>query len=531
MTTSCRRSAVVASWVTAAMLSATGRAAPPAAADAGSREPSAPQAAVAAPGVVAPAALADIRITLRGSDLPLGAVINQIARSARLSPVVDKEVRVEVRVPSTDFDGTPLDAALAVLLTPLGYSYEVDLERRFLRIFVYASRTFRVAIPAVVQSWSASISNSGSEGGAGITTGGAGAMGAKIALSTRTETAGLWEEVERSLGRLLQGSVEPGGAGGSGGTGGAPAREVAAKASDLGSFSANRVAGFVVVRALPSVMPAVEAYFSALNAEMGRTVTIETKVLQVDLHDDKAGGVDWNLAALSLGKLFVGAGSQLSALSNNAIIGGRTANAAAPVLQLSGRAGEAFVRALQQQGTVNVLAQPTLALGNNMSSVIELADIRAYVYQLTTTVVQGTAAAQTTVQTSSLSDGLLISVMPRVLENGEVSLAIGLILQDVVSIDPFSFSGGAVQLPHTSRRSYSGVMRARVGESLVLGGLLTSRKEDRTSGIPFLSRLPIIGGLFGTIQRVDRKSELVLTVTPRAVQSVGVAAAGDAPSP
>ncbi|MHB8872387.1 MAG: hypothetical protein ACYC8T_01750 [Myxococcaceae bacterium] len=457
------------------------------------------------------ARLARIRISLRGTDLPLGNILNQIARSARLALVVDKDVRLETKVPSSDLEGSPLDAALAVVLTPAGYSYEVDTERNFLRVFTYASRTFRVAMPVIVQNWSTSISNSGTEsaGGAGGVSS-AGSLGARIALSARSDTNGLWEEVEKSMGRLLGTEKEGQGA----------AKEGQVRPSDLGSFSINRVAGFVTVRALPSVMPTVESYFAALNAEMGRTVTIETKVMQVDLFDEKAAGVDWSMAAASLGKLFVGFGSTLAPTVANPVFAGQTAGANPPFIQVSGRAGDAFIRALEQQGTVKVLAQPTLALGNNQPSVIELAEIRAYVYQLTTTVVQGSASAQTTVQTSSLSDGLIMSVMPRVLDNGEISLALGLILQNILEITPFNFPGGSVQLPHTSRRSYSGVIRARLNETLVLGGLITTHKEERHSGVPFLSKIPIIGLLFGTMQHIDRKSELVLTVTPREVRMV-----------
>lgn len=453
--------------------------------------------------------LANIRITLRGNELPLGNILNQIARSAKLALVVDKDVRLNLQVSATDLDASPLDSALAIVLTPLGYSYDVDAERNFLRVFVYSSRTFRIAMPGVVQNWSTAISNSGS----GAATG---ALGASIGLTTQTDTKGLWDEVERSMARLL----------GTDSTAAAAPKEGQAARPELGSFSVNRIAGFVTVRALPSVMPAIDSYFATLNAEMGRTVTIETRVMQVAINDDKAVGIDWNLAAAALGSVFVSGGSTLASSlggspTNNIFNGGSSASP--PSLRLTGRAGDAFVRALELQGTVKVLAQPTLALANNLPSVIELAEIQAYVNQSTTTQVQGVGST-TTVQTATLSDGLIFSVMPRVLENGEVSLALAIILQDIIAISTRSFPGGFVELPHTARRSYSGVIRARLNETLVIGGLITTRKELHTSGIPFLSKIPIIGWFFGTSQYVDRKSELVLTVTPRDIQRVAAPA-------
>lgn len=454
--------------------------------------------------------LARTKITIRGNDLPLMTVLNQIARSAHLALVVDKEVRQDLKVPAVDLDGAHLNAALAVLLTPMGYSYVVEPERSFLRVFVYAISTFKLSMPVVVQNWSTGITNGGD---AAATTGAtaSGGLGARVALSTHSDTDGLWDEVEKSLSRMLGMEQTAGGA-----------KEAGPPRPDLGSYSVNRVAGFVTVRALPSVMPSIDAYFQALESEMGRSITVEVKVMQVDLLNQKAGGIDWNMASLALGPLFIEGGSSLAATATSSLFNGQTAGANAPFVRISGRAGEAFVKALEQQGTVKVLAQPTMALGNNLPALIELAGLTSYVDQVTTTVV-GQGASQTSVRTATVSDGLIMSMMPRVLDGGEVSIALGLVLQEVLGIENFTFQGGAVQLPSTARRSYSGVVRARLNETLVLGGLITSRKEDRSKGLPALSQIPIIGILFGQKEGSERKSELIITLTPREVRSVKAA--------
>jgi general secretion pathway protein D len=250
---------------------------------------------------------------------------------------------------------------------------------------------------------------------------------------------------------------------------------------------------------------------------MGRSVTVEVRVMQVDLNNVKAAGVDWNLAAVQLGPLLLEGGSALSGAGSNSIFNGQTAGVKAPMVRISGRAGDALIKALENQGAVKVLAQPTMALGNNLPALVELAEINSYVNQITNTIVMG-GAAQATVSTATVSNGLIISMMPRILEKGDVSIALGLVLQEVLSIDTFAFQGGAVQLPNTSRRSYSGVVRAKLNETLVLGGLITSRKEKRSKGLPALSKIPIIGILFGQQEGSERNSELIITVTPREVQ-------------
>jgi general secretion pathway protein D len=62
------------------------------------------------------------------------------------------------------------------------------------------------------------------------------------------------------------------------------------------------------------------------------------------------------------------------------------------------------------------------------------------------------------------------------------------------------------------------VVRARVGESLIIGGLISDKLSSQKAGIPLLSQIPFIGWLFGAHERDAVRSELVLTITPRAVE-------------
>jgi MSHA biogenesis protein MshL len=448
---------------------------------------------------------AEPRITLIGSDLMLISVLTSIARSAHLALVIDKDVKTDRKV-SPSLEDLPLSSALAVVLTPMGYSSAIEPRTKQLRVFVYDTRTFKVAIPIVQQSWEASISNEGGASGGGgaapaggggaagapqAGAGGAGGLGARVSLRTRSDTQGLWEEVERSLARMIGENPE------------------------LGSYSVNRVAGFATVRAPPPLMTAVASYFDALNAEMGRSISIETRVLQVDFNTKRSIGLDWNLVMQRLGGLgmFVDSVTVPSSIQPP----GST------FFRLSGRGGEAMLRALEEQGNVNLVAQPTLVLGNNLPAIIEVGTVQAYVAQQTTTVAQG-GIAQIAVQTSSINDGLVLSILPRLMEDGQVALALGTVLQEILEIRKETFAGGFVELPRTSRRTYNGVVKARAGETLVIGGLVSTRKETKSSGLPFLSKLPFVGWLFGTQQVVDLKSELVITITPQRVTGVPVEA-------
>jgi general secretion pathway protein D len=54
---------------------------------------------------------------------------------------------------------------------------------------------------------------------------------------------------------------------------------------------------------------------------------------------------------------------------------------------------------------------------------------------------------------------------------------------------------------------------------MVMGGLINDRKVLESNGIPVLSKIPVIGALFGTQTFKDERTELVLFITPRVIEN------------
>jgi general secretion pathway protein D len=54
---------------------------------------------------------------------------------------------------------------------------------------------------------------------------------------------------------------------------------------------------------------------------------------------------------------------------------------------------------------------------------------------------------------------------------------------------------------------------------MVMGGLITENKQNTSEGLPLLSRIPIIGGLFGNQTLKNTRTELVMFITPRVVEN------------
>jgi type IV pilus assembly protein PilQ len=57
------------------------------------------------------------------------------------------------------------------------------------------------------------------------------------------------------------------------------------------------------------------------------------------------------------------------------------------------------------------------------------------------------------------------------------------------------------------------------GQTLVLGGIYTMGKSKRQSRVPYLHRIPILGGAFRNNEVSDDRQELLIFVTPRIVQA------------
>ena len=77
--------------------------------------------------------------------------------------------------------------------------------------------------------------------------------------------------------------------------------------------------------------------------------------------------------------------------------------------------------------------------------------------------------------------------------------------------------------PTIKKRSTKTIVTVQSGETMVLGGLISEQSTNDNTGLPFLSSIPILGGLFGTQTRDKARTELIVMITPRVANSVGQA--------
>lgn len=466
-------------------------------------------------------------VSLFGTSLRLGTVLDQLARNHSCRLVVRKEINLKREVDIPTLKNITLRDALRVILSPIGYSFA--FEGQDLVIFASYTQIFRVNVPMITQFWMTSISNEGAAGGMGGGAGGAGGMGGgaggmgggmggmqggmgggmgggaaggggagqglggAVSLTSFSSSQGFWDELETSMEALL---------------------------GEGGKSSINRSAGLVVVNDSPENLEAVGRYIDTVNDEMGRQAVVEVRVAEFTSRDRLNAGVDWNQLFQRVGGLNLGVTSDFAFRSINTA----SSNPGNAAFTLSGVGGSVVLNALQDQGEIKLVAQPNLLVGNNLPGIIQVGQVQGYIAQVSTAVEDG--AVSTEVEQGILSDGLTMSLLPRIQDDTNITMSVSVVLQEILSIDTRSFGGaqggfGAqtpilqLDLPRLNRRGYNGTVTAGFGDTLVIGGLIQRRQEENSAGLPWLAKIPILGILFGAQEARDDSTELLILLTPK----------------
>ncbi len=170
-----------------------------------------------------------------------------------------------------------------------------------------------------------------------------------------------------------------------------------------------------------------------------------------------------------------------------------------------------------------MLSSPRVSTVNNQKAVIKVGTDEFFVTDIETQTLESTANLNQSinVELTPFFSGVALDVIPQINGRGEVTLHIHPSVSDVkekvkeiqVSTDP---DKGLLKVPlalSTIRESDS-IIRARSGQVVVIGGLMQNITSDETAGIPFVSQLPVVGGLFRHTKQITKKSELVILLRP-----------------
>ena len=306
----------------------------------------------------------------------------------------------------------------------------------------------------------------------------------------------------------------PGGTGllGEGFTGGAETR-----------FIPDEVTNSIIVATYPRAWTEIEALIKKLD-RMPRQVLIEVLVAEITLDDTTSLGIEW---ALKSGK-FRWAFSDNQTTPNvppppnlgNIITNG--VGLVNPGLSFFAFAANQFLVALNvlaSRDQVNILSSPSVITTENKKAVINVSKSVPVLTSQQTTLGGTVSTTPTTstgivgTQTVEYKDvGIVLTVTPRIGEEGTVALDVKQEVNDILLLETPPTGS-----PTFSKREAETSVVLLNNQTLVLGGLIQSKRETIKTGIPYLNKIPVIGYVFGKTSVEVQKTELLMLITPRVV--------------
>ena len=263
----------------------------------------------------------------------------------------------------------------------------------------------------------------------------------------------------------------------------------------------SRDANILVVTAPPSRWVQIRKMLDEIDRSPGQ-VFIEASVLEVTLTNELRMGVNWSALAAK-GKLNI-----VSSADPTGIIAPTFPGLGVTYL---GSNIAAAIDALKSVTAVEVISAPKLVTLDNHLARLEVGD------QVPVTI---QSAQQTTTPNAPLINsteyrdtGVILNVTPRISGEDHVVLDID---QEVSSVAKTTSSG--IDSPTIQQRRFQGTLALKDGETMALGGMISSSRTRNSSGIPLAKDIPVLGALFRSNDDSNDRTELIVLITARIIK-------------
>lgn len=287
---------------------------------------------------------------------------------------------------------------------------------------------------------------------------------------------------------------------------------LAAMLGDGARVTVGRGTGILTITALLSDHARAEDYITRMNATMGQQIAFDVNVLTVDVA--AASGLSLNLF------------TALDVLDSFTYVGGSRLDTPVGGLNFSIYEGQValdgIIGALSTQGTVALENRIGATTTNFQMVPVEIVDEIAYISEVSEETEEGEDGEETTtitVSAETLTVGIELQLLPRVLNAREVMLRFGVRLNDLTALRSIDVPGGAglVQLPEVARTNFEQQVVLATGQTLVLAGFERTRSEAIAQGIGDAGFM----GLGGRRTADQSRLTTVVFITPRLLNRPG----------
>jgi general secretion pathway protein D len=291
---------------------------------------------------------------------------------------------------------------------------------------------------------------------------------------------------------------------------------IALGASDEVRISASEENNAMLVMASPSQWESIRRVIERLDT-IPLQVHIEAKIVRVTLNDNLSYGVQWFFEN--------GVPEALRARSQarpNGFWGDHagTANADSGLSwTFIGPGASAVITALDAVSEATVLSAPSLVVLNNKTANINVGTQIPVASSFYGGIGTGNDPNNPNTGVNQQSyvqfrqTGITLNVTPRVNPGGLVFMEVDQQESGAVA-DGVTVGGN----PSVDNRSIKTEVAVQSGQTLVLGGLIKTTESTGQGGVPGLSRIPFLGGLFGRRKQEQAREELLVLITPHVIR-------------
>jgi general secretion pathway protein D len=247
-----------------------------------------------------------------------------------------------------------------------------------------------------------------------------------------------------------------------------------------------------------------------------RQVLIDALIAEVKLDESTRFGIQWSVLSGDF-NIQHNTGLFSSVIQNPGAVTQTPIGAAAPaglsVFATDSSRFFAAIQALATDGKVDILSNPHVVVKNYEKASISVGSDEPVSTQSSQTAVTGTSGIIQNIEYRKT--GVILTVIPHITDSGMVALSI----RQEVSDKSTDRTIGNATYPSFAKREAETAVVARDKETLVIGGLIQERFDNSSSGIPFFSKVPIIGNLFKSTANSRSKTELVILLKPTVLTS------------
>ncbi len=269
-------------------------------------------------------------------------------------------------------------------------------------------------------------------------------------------------------------------------------------------ITADETNNAVVIYGTPQEYQTIEAALRQLDSAPLQ-VLLEAAIAEVTLTDNLQYGVQYfyqpsdkhtfglsNSDSINIGQVFPGFSYMFSEGTNIRVV----------------------LNTLAQVTHVEVISSPEILVLNNHTATLQVGDQVPIATSQAVSVIGNSSPIVNTIEYRAT--GVILKVTPRVNQGGMVTMEISQEVSDVASTNTSTLDS-----PTITQRKIDSTIAVQDNETIALGGLIKDSRSTRgSSGLPYLSEIPVLGGLFGTKDNSFTRTELIVLLTPHVVDNL-----------